>query len=37
VADDIHAETTGSEYRDEDEQAPTGSEAIFANEYLVKS
>ena len=37
VADDVYADDDGSDERDEDEQAPAGAEAVFADEDLVDS
>jgi len=37
VADDIYTVEDCSEQRDEDEQAPSGAEAVFADEDLVES
>src|SRR5579863_3849265 len=37
MADEVYTESNGSEDRDEDEQAPSGAEAVFADEYLVES
>jgi len=37
MGDAVCTETNGSDYRDEDEQAPTGAQSIFTDEDLPQS